>query len=132
MRHRLKLKAIPVLIPLGLTVWACNYDLGECYLRGTEGTAAGGPYPPGSAATGDWFGNGNDVGSGAAEEMAGCTPDKTCTDMFVDCQEIGGKCITGYPGCDKWGHTPCESCRDACQKETQYPPACKCSSCGFR
>ncbi|AUX45231.1 uncharacterized protein SOCE26_067120 [Sorangium cellulosum] len=52
MRQRLKLKAIPVLIPLGLTVWACNYDVGECYLRGTEGTGAGEPYPPGVSSYG--------------------------------------------------------------------------------
>jgi hypothetical protein len=131
MHHRLNMKSIAVLLPLGLTVWTCNYDVGECYLRGTEGAGAADPYPPGSAATGDWYQNGDDVGSGSSELMAGCAP-KTCTDMFVDCQDIGGKCITGYPGCDVYGHTSCESCRDACQTGAPYPPACKCRSCGFR
>jgi hypothetical protein len=131
MRHRLKMKAIALGMcgALGM-VLASACDMPYCYTPGTEGV--GGAYPPGSAATEDWFRNDDDVGSGSSEEMAGCTPDKTCTDMFVDCQEIGGKCITGYPGCDVYGHTSCSSCRDACQSGAPYPPACKCRSCGFR
>ncbi|WP_437731941.1 hypothetical protein [Sorangium sp. So ce1335] len=126
MHHRLKMKAIPVLIPLGLTVWACNYDLGECYLRGTEGTGAGEPSPPGSAATGDRFGNGGDVGSGATEEMAGCTPDKTCTDMYVDCEDKGYPCTRVIDG----GKSLCAICRRDCQLKKRYTYD-ECYRCGF-
>lgn len=76
-------------------------------------------------------GSGYHGGNGGEVETGGCTPSKTCADMFDACQDIDGKCTKGYPGCDVYGSTSCVSCRAACQARTAYPPACKCSSCGF-
>lgn len=126
MRHRLEMKAFAVLIPLGITVWACNYDVGECYLRGTEGAGAGEPYPPGSAATGDWYRNGDDVGSDSSELMAGCTPNDRCTDMFVACQDKGWPCIRQIEP----KKTLCEICRRDCQLKQPYKYS-ECHQCGF-
>jgi hypothetical protein len=118
------MKVFAVLILLGLTAWACNVDVGECYLRGTEG--AGGGYPPGSAATGDWYRNGDDVGSGSSEPMAGCTSDRSCTDMYVDCQDKGYPCTRIIDG----GKSLCAICRRDCQLKKKYTYD-ECYRCGF-
>jgi hypothetical protein len=56
---------------------------------------------------------------------------KTCSDMYFACQEIGGRCTRGYPGCDRFGQSSCGTCYEACQTGTAYPKACRCNSCGF-
>jgi hypothetical protein len=56
---------------------------------------------------------------------------KTCSDMYFTCQEKGGFCTKKYPGCDTFGQSACGTCYENCQAGTRYPPACKCSSCGF-
>jgi hypothetical protein len=121
MGHGLKMKAIVLVLcgALGV-VLASECDIqAACDPMGTAGVEGG-------------FENSDDVGSGSSDLMAGCTPDKTCSDMFVDCQDIDGKCLTGYPGCDVYGKTSCGRCLEACNAGTPYPPECKCRSCGFR
>ncbi|MGK4001146.1 hypothetical protein WMF31_00875 [Sorangium sp. So ce1036] len=95
--------------------------------------------PTESVGAGDFPNNGEEDGGGGEEvasvqlEMAGsCSPSKDCYDFFADCQDIGGKCTVGYPGCDKYGRTPCRTCLAACLVDKPYPPACNCYSCGFR
>lgn len=56
---------------------------------------------------------------------------KTCADMYNDCQDIGGRCKKGYPGCDRFGQSSCGTCYQACQAGSSYPKACRCHSCGF-
>lgn len=56
---------------------------------------------------------------------------ETCEDMYDRCQEIGGKCTKGYPGCDRFGQTSCGTCLEACKAGAAYPPECKCRKCGF-
>lgn len=112
-----------------------NDEEGPCWRRGEDGPADG--------AGGSWG-----VGAGVSEFGKSPPPDsdeeqtcnihggasgsyKTCTDMYEKCQEIGGKCTSGYPGCDVYGQTSCGRCLDACKAGTAYPPECKCRSCGF-
>lgn len=56
---------------------------------------------------------------------------RTCVDMFVACQLIGGGCTRGYPGCDRYGQTSCGTCLEACLSGASYPPACQCYAWGF-
>ncbi len=56
---------------------------------------------------------------------------KTCSNMYFDCTEKGGACTKGFPGCNKWGESSCNSCYKACQANVPYPKACRCNSCGF-
>ncbi|MFT3766697.1 MAG: hypothetical protein QM820_14455 [Minicystis sp.] len=71
---------------------------------------------------------------GAYTAYKNCRADclsKTCTDMFDACQDIGGGCTKGYPGCDKYGQSSCGTCFKACKSGASYPPACRCHECGF-
>jgi hypothetical protein len=71
-------------------------------------------------------------GSGHSAPSNGATVSyKTCADMYNDCQEIGGGCTRGFPGCDKWGQSSCGTCYKACMVHIAYPKACRCNSCGF-
>lgn len=105
-----------------------------------EPGGAGAGYPTETIGAGDYLRDGEedeaeereDVDSDSLALMAGCSPAKTCTDMFVECQAIGGKCVTGYPGCDKYGKTSCGRCLEACNDDKPYPPECRCRSCGFQ
>lgn len=56
---------------------------------------------------------------------------KTCEDMYVDCQNLGGGCTRGYPGCDVYGKASCGTCLECCLAGIPYPPKCKCRKCGF-
>lgn len=56
---------------------------------------------------------------------------KSCQEMYVDCQDIGGSCTKGYPGCDVYGKASCGTCLECCLAGTPYPPKCKCHKCGF-
>lgn len=71
---------------------ACNVDVGECWLRGEGTDGAGGSIIFPSAATGDWHQNGDDVGSDASEQMAGCTPINKCALMYEECVAKGYPC----------------------------------------
>lgn len=102
-----------------------------------EPGGAGAGIPAGSVGAGDYLrdgegGEGEDVESESLALMAGCSPSKDCYDMYADCEDIGGSCIRGFPGCDVHGSSACKSCFTACLSDVPYPPACNCSSCGFR
>src|SRR5688572_20569371 len=56
---------------------------------------------------------------------------KTCEEMYVDCQSLGGGCTRGYPGCDVYGKASCGTCLECCLAGIPYPPKCKCRKCGF-
>ncbi|HTN90586.1 MAG TPA: hypothetical protein VL242_43230 [Sorangium sp.] len=64
-----------------------------------EPGSVGAGYPTESAGAGDYpnngeegEGGGEEVGSDSFALMAGCTPSKTCTDMYVDCVDKGYPC----------------------------------------
>jgi len=47
------------------------------------------------------------------------------------CQNLGGGCTRGYPGCDVYGKASCGTCLECCLAGIPYPPKCKCRKCGF-
>lgn len=72
------------------------------------------------------------AGMAFAVAMLGCGSSyKTCEDMYVECQTLGGGCTRGYPGCDVYGKASCGTCLECCQAGIPYPPKCKCRKCGF-
>ncbi|AUX34733.1 MULTISPECIES: hypothetical protein [Sorangium] len=98
-----------------------------------EPGGAGAGYPTGSAGAGDYPHNdeGEEAGAeeiGSAElAMAGsCSPSKTCTDMFVNCQDKGWPCTRIIEG----RKTLCAICRRDCQLEKSYSYR-ECYDCGF-
>lgn len=103
-------------------VAACNYDTGECYLRDEGGQGSGGVIVPTGAGG---FGDVPPEPQDAADPEAGCAPDRTCTDMYVACQDKG-------PPCDKvFGHKSlCAYCQDNCLRKEPYRYA-ECHECGF-
>jgi hypothetical protein len=124
MRRRSKTKAAAVLVS-GLT--ACNFDMGECYLRGQGTDGAGGSIIIPSAATGDAYRNGDDVGSGTSEQMAGCAPVTRCSEYFEACQVEGRPCTRITTS----GHTFCRDCLDYCLRGEPYESS-ECLRCGYR
>lgn len=72
------------------------------------------------------------IGIAMAIVAAGCGGSyKTCEEMYVECQNLGGGCTKGYPGCDVYGKASCGSCLECCLAGIPYPPKCKCRRCGF-
>lgn len=115
------MKKLAVLV-CGL-VAACNYDTGECYLREEEGAGAGGHIVPTGAGG---FGDVPPEPQDTADPAAGCAPDRSCTDMYVDCREKGSSCNRQIDV----GKTLCEFCRDDCASKRPYKYT-ECYSCGF-
>jgi hypothetical protein len=123
---------------------ACDYTVGDCYPVG-QGAGAGDVGAGNGAVVSVGASGDQPVGQaeGALSEAQcneppdnacpadGCTPRRTCVDMFDKCQDIGGECTKAYPGCDTYGSSACRSCFDACKSGAAYPPKCKCTSCGF-
>jgi hypothetical protein len=67
-----------------------------------------------------------------AAALAGCSsPQKSCYDMYAECQNINGKCTRGYPGCDVYGKASCGTCLECCLEGITYPKPCNCRKCGF-
>lgn len=175
---------------LVLVFAACNYDAGECYLRGQEGGGVGGGVlpPVGVGGFGDvppepqdatdpanpcakrtaectltWkadsdvckskgtsgtcttlyqcdhstlaeaqaacdrtYGPGSGVESCGSCRWVTSASGKTCTDMFVDCQDKGWPCTRQTI----WGTTLCAACRDDCQADVPYRTG-ECYDCGY-
>lgn len=95
---------------------ACNYDVGECWVRGEGNEGAGGSIITPTGGDGA-FGyvparpQNAPVGSGASEAMAGCTPD--CKEVCKEkCDKIHDRC---HENCTK--HDPTQSCRKKCNDE---------------
>lgn len=65
-------------------------------------------------------------GSHSKSIRAGCTPERSCTDMYVDCQEKGPSCIRQVTP----KKTLCAYCRDDCQAKEPYKYS-ECYQCGF-
>lgn len=134
-RVAMRLSAL-VLCGILVTVLAPACDLSyDCETVESGGAGAG--IPTGSVGAGDYLRNGEDdreedVGDVSQTLMAGCSPSKDCYDMFEDCEDIGGRCIVGFPGCDIHGSSPCRTCLVACLDDKPYPPQCNCRQCGFR
>lgn len=136
MQYRLKVRLIAIgLCGAFLLVLSSACDLSyEC--EPVEPGGAGAGIPTGSAGAGDHFRDGEqggeeDINAASEALMAGCTS-KDCYDMFEDCEDIGGRCIVGFPGCDVHGSSPCKSCFAACLDDRPYPSQCNCRQCGFR
>jgi hypothetical protein len=101
-----------VLLVLGLT--GCNFDMGECYVRGDGTEGAGGSIITPTGGDGA-FGfvparpQNAPVGSGASEAMAGCTPD--CLEACKEkCDLIWERCYDNCPKGDR-------NCRSQCTEE---------------
>ncbi len=60
------------------------------------------------------------------ECRAACTTSRSCTDMFVACQDKGMPCTRKI----EWKKTLCEYCRDDCQNKRPYKYD-ECYKCGF-
>lgn len=83
----------------------------------------------GAGGGGDVGGGGGDVGGGGGDYLGGgCTPTplRTCTDMFVTCQEKGYPCTRVYEG----SSTVCDVCRTDCKAKKKYTTP-ECYKCGF-
>lgn len=137
MKSRVTMRLIAlVLCGILVTVLAPACDLTyDCEPVDSGGAGAG--MPTGTVGAGDYPSNGEadgeeDVDGASQALMAGCSPSKDCYDMFDDCEDIGGKCIVGFPGCDIHGSSPCRTCLDACLNDRPYPSQCNCRKCGFR
>jgi len=65
-------------------------------------------------------------GGGGAVPAAGCTPSRTCLDMFEACQDKGYPCTREI----EYKKTLCEYCRDDCKKDRPYKYS-ECYKCGF-
>ena len=72
------------------------------------------------------------IAMAVAMALTGCSSaQKSCYDMYVECQNINGKCTRGYPGCDVYGKASCGTCLECCLNGVRYPAPCKCHKCGF-
>ncbi|WP_438005066.1 hypothetical protein WME89_40980 [Sorangium sp. So ce321] len=134
MEYGLTAKASTIVLYSGLVmVLASACDLS--YTCDTEEPGgAGDEIPTESVGAGDYPSNGADdepeneeVGSAQLEMAGSCSPSKTCTDMFVDCQDKGGSCTRLV---DRWGTTLCRACQEDCLAKIPYRYT-DCYKCGF-
>lgn len=118
---------------------ACNYTVGDCYPVG-QGAGAGdvgagngavvsvgasGDQPVGTAQGALSEAQCNEPPSNACPQ-GGCTPTRTCLDMFEACRERRKPCTREID----YGKTLCEFCRDDCYSKRPYKYS-ECYKCGF-
>ncbi len=118
---------------------ACNYTVGDCYPVGqgagagdvgsgavvSVGASGAGDQPVGTAQGALSEAQCNEPPDNACPQD-GCTPSRSCTDMFVACQDKGKPCTREI----EWKKTLCEYCRDDCYHKRPYGRA-ECYKCGF-
>jgi hypothetical protein len=133
---------IPVVVVFCACVAAaCDETIGDCYPVG-QSAGSGDPGVGATGTTGSGPGPSGDEPVGQAQEalsMDQCNaPDdsspppcsgnvcpRTCTDMFVTCQNKGMPCTRVI----NWGATLCRICQVSCIAKAAYRP--ECYSCGF-
>lgn len=114
-----KMNKLYIFLCFGLT--ACNYDVGECYVRGEGNDGAGGSIitpTGGDGAFGDVPARPQNapVGSGSSEAMAGCTPD--CLEACKEkCDQARERCRDDCPRGDKNCLNECSQEYGRCLKE---------------
>lgn len=133
MGYGLKLKASALVLCGGLvTLLASACEMQYACDTLEPGSAAAG-YPTESVGAGDYPSNGGEdepddeeVGSAQLEMAGSCSPSKTCTDMYTDCQSMPWPCSRFVDP----GITLCAICQENCLKGHDYKFR-QCYKCGF-